>query len=51
MANLSIVWAPTTLQFNIFAETIHTFPTYQCLQKGVQDFLFVCLDLGLFAKN
>ena len=38
MANLSIVWAPTTLQFNIFAETIHTFPTYQCLQKGLQDF-------------
>ena len=36
--------APTTLQFNI-----STFPTYQCLQKGVWDF-FYCLDLELFAK-
>ena len=25
------------------AEILHTFPTYHCLQKGVQDFLF-CLD-------
>ena len=27
----------------ISAEILHTFPTYQCLQKSVQDFLF-CLD-------
>ena len=26
------------------------FPTYQCLQNGVQDFFLFCLDLGLFAK-
>ena len=32
-----------------FAETSHTFPTYQCLQKGVWDFLFY-LVLELFAK-
>ena len=33
-----------------FAETSHTFPTYQCLQKGVRDFFLFCLDLQLFAK-
>ena len=33
-----------------FAETSHTFPTYQCLQKGMRDFFLFCLDLGLFAK-
>ena len=32
-----------------FAETSHTFFTYQCLQKGVWIFLF-CLDLELLAK-
>ena len=32
-----------------FAETLHTFPTYQCLQKGIWDFL-ICLDLELFAR-
>ena len=32
------------------AETSHTFPTYQCLQKGVRNFLF-CVDLELFAKD
>ena len=32
-----------------FAETSHTFPTYQCLQRGVGFFLFQ-LDLELFAK-
>ena len=26
-----------------------TFPTYQCLQKGVRDFYY-CLDLELLAK-
>ena len=40
---------PTILQFNIFAETLHMFSTYQCLQKGVWDFLFY-LDLELLAK-
>ena len=34
-----------------FAETSHTFPTYQCLQKVVWDFFKFCLDLELFAKN
>ena len=32
-----------------FAEILHTFPTYQWLQKDVGFFLF-CLDLELFAK-
>ena len=34
-----------------FAETWHTFLTYQCLQKGVCDFFLFCLDLELFAKK
>ena len=25
----------TTIAFNIFAEILRTFPTYQCLQKNV----------------
>ena len=25
----------------VFAETSHTFSTYQCLQKGVQDFFYL----------
>ena len=29
---------------------MHTFPNYQCLQKGVRDFLKFCLGLELFAK-
>ena len=34
-----------------FPETLHTFTTDQCLQKGVQElFYFVCLDLELSAK-
>ena len=33
-----------------FAETSHTFSTYQCLQKRVSDFLKFYLDLKLFAK-
>ena len=39
---------PTVQYF--FAETSHTFPTYQCLQKGVRDFFKICLDLKFFAK-
>ena len=44
--------APTTLPFNIFAETSPTFPTYKYLQKGVQGFfiLFRSWVLELFAK-
>ena len=34
----------------VFPETSLTFPIYQCLQKGIQDFLKFCLDLELFAK-
>ena len=26
----------------IFAETLHTFSNYQCLEKGVWDFLNLC---------
>ena len=33
-----------------FTETLNTFPTYQCLKKGVWKFLKFCLDLELFAK-
>ena len=43
--NLDELQLPYNLIF--FAETLHTFPTYQYLQKGVRDF---CLDLALFAK-
>ena len=32
----------------MFAQSM--FPTYQCLQKGVWEFFFFCLDLELFAK-
>ena len=34
-----------------FAKTLHSFPTYQCPQKGVRAlFNFVYLDLELFAE-
>ena len=33
-----------------FVEILHTFLTYQCLQKSVQDFFLFRLDLELFAK-
>ena len=32
----------------IFVELLQSFPTYQCLQKGVPDVFF--LDLELFTK-
>ena len=32
------------------AEILHTFPTYQCLQKGIRDFFKFCLELELFVK-
>ena len=41
-------WGPTTPQLIFFAETLHMFLIYQCLQKSVQDFFFF-LDLELFA--
>ena len=31
-------------------QSLHTLPTYQCLQKGVRGFFLFCLDLELFAK-
>ena len=34
-----------------FAETSHTFSTYQCLQKGVCDIFKFYLDLELFART
>ena len=34
-----------------FAETSHTFPTNQCLQKRVRDFFLFYLDPELFAKS
>ena len=34
-----------------YFETSHTFPSYQCLSKGVWNFFVFCLDLELFAKN
>ena len=30
-----------------FAEFLHAFPSYQCLQKGVRNFFLFCLDLEL----
>ena len=34
----------------LFAETSHTFSTYQCLQKDVWDIFLFYLDLELFEK-
>ena len=39
---------PTVQYF--FVETLHTFPTYQCLQNSVWDFFLICLDLELLIK-
>ena len=50
LKNWKLWRVPTTLEFNIFVEILNTFPTYQCLQKGVRDFFLFCLDLELFAK-
>ena len=33
-----------------FAEPSHTFSAYQCLRKGVVDFILFCLDLELLMK-
>ena len=38
LKNLTSSNYPTVQYF--FAETLHTFPTYQCLQKGVWDFFY-----------
>ena len=52
------VWrAPTTPQFSIFAETLHTFLTYQCLQKGLVSalsfftFFLVTQDLNKIKRS
>ena len=43
--------APTTIEFNFFyAETSHTLPNYQYVQKGVRDSFLFCLALELFVK-
>ena len=34
-----------------FGETLHTFPTYQCLQKGVWDFFFILFRSWVVDKN
>ena len=47
---LKILTSSNYRKMNIFANVLHTFPTYHCLLKGVQDFLLFCLDLELFAK-
>ena len=39
---------PQSLIF--FAEILHTFPTYQFLQKGVRDFFKFCLNLVSLIK-
>ena len=39
LKNLKLGPAPTTVEFNIFAEILHTFPSY--LQKGVWFFLIL----------
>ena len=39
---------PTVQYF--FAETSHTFSTYQCLKNGVWEFFLSYLDLELFVK-
>ena len=41
LENLKLRWAPTTTEFNIFDEIFYTFLTYQYLQEGAQDFLYV----------
>ena len=48
----SFVWKFENFDSSIFfAENSHTFPTYSCLQKGMQIlFKEFCLDLELFAK-
>ena len=33
-------WAPTTVEFNIFAKILYTFTTYQSIQKSVRDFFY-----------
>ena len=35
----------------ILDKVLHTFSTYQCLQKGVWNFFYFCLDFELFAKT
>ena len=46
------IWSELELSCSsiFFAETSHTFSTYQCLQNGVWVFFLFHLDLELFAK-
>ena len=48
LKTLASSYYPTVQYF--FAEILHTFTTYQCLQKCVWDFFKFCLDVELFAK-
>ena len=40
---------PTVQYF--FAETLHTFPTYQCLQKGISGIFFILFTSWVINKN
>ena len=46
--NFDELQLPYSLIFS--AETLHTFPTYLCLQNGFQDFFLFCLHLELLTK-
>ena len=48
LKTLTISNYPTVQYF--FVETLHTFPTYQCLQKGVQDFFYFAYILSYLQK-
>ena len=38
--NLKTLTSSNYPTVNIFAETLHTFTTYECLQKGAWDFYY-----------
>ena len=46
LKNWKLWRALTSVELNFFAEILHTSHTYQCLQKGVHDFL----DFEFFVK-
>ena len=50
LKNWKLWRAPTTLEFIFFVEILHTFPTYQCLQKSVRDF-FILFRSWITCKN
>ena len=43
-------WAPTATKLIFFAEIMQTFPTQQCLQKGVRNF-FILFRSWVINKN